>query len=249
MERQVAIITGAANGIGRAIAQLLVEKEWFVFLFDQNKDLLMKVIQENFSAEHVACYCGDATKKEDIEAALAECVEKTGRIDAMIPVVGSIEKISFLELSEEQWDRSLAVNLKSTFLWDQLAAKWMVEHQVNGSIVNIGCMRASLVSQDMAAYVAAKGGVRSLTKAMAVELSAHNINVNVVEPGRTMTDLLINHAKDDKGLIMRQDIIPLKRFAQPKEIAQAVAFLISKEARYITGAVLPVDGGYTIEKK
>jgi len=249
MEQQVAIITGAAAGIGKAVAQLLVEKGWFAFLFDQNKDLLSRAVQEDFPVGSTEYYCGNAAKKANVEAAFNTCVKQTGRVDALVSVVGSMEKVRFLDLSEEQWDQSIAVNLKSTFLWGQMAANWMVDHHVNGSIVNIGCMRASLVSHDMAAYVAAKGGVRSLTKAMAVELSSYDINVNAVEPGRTMTELLVNHAKNESGLNMRQDMIPLKRFAQPREIAQTVAFLISKEAKYITGAVIPVDGGYTIEKK
>ena len=188
MDKKVAIITGAAAGIGRAAAQVLAEKGWFVFLFDKNAELLLKVVQENFSVNNAACYCGDVTKKDDIKAALAECLKKTGRVDAMVSVVGFMEKVSFLELSEEQWDQSLAVNLKSVFLWGQSVAKWMAEHHISGSIVNIGCMRASLVSNDMAAYASAKGGVRALTKAMAVELSPYNINVNVIEPGRTIQD-------------------------------------------------------------
>jgi NAD(P)-dependent dehydrogenase (short-subunit alcohol dehydrogenase family) len=100
----------------------------------------------------------------------------------------------------------------------------------------------------MAAYATAKAGVRMLTKAMAVELAPYNINVNAVEPGRTLTKLLKQHISDADAELRRQRLIPLGRFAMPEEIAQTVAFLISEKAKYITGASIPVDGGYTIEK-
>lgn len=248
LEKRVAVITGAASGIGKAISLLLAHNGYFVFLFDKDQEKLLHVIDESFTADNADYYCGDVTVKGDVEKALDQCIQKTGHIDALISNAGVLEKAEFLKMTEQQWDKAIAVNLKGVFLWGQAVAKWMVENDASGSIVNIACMRASLVGKNMAAYAAAKAGVRNLTKAMAVELAPYKITVNAVEPGRTLTDLLKKHMMNKNSAELRQRLIPLGRFAMPEEIAQTVLFLISDQAKYITGASIPVDGGYTIEK-
>lgn len=245
---KVAIVTGAASGIGKAIVSILVDKGYSVLLFDKNEKKLISVIQDELAVENVDYFCGDVTKKNDVEAALAQCINKFGHIDALIANVGSIEKIGFLEMTEEQWDKTLDVNLKGTFLWGQAVAKWMVQNDCCGTIVNIACMRASLVGKRMAAYATAKAGVRMLTKAMAVELAPYKINVNAIEPGRTLTAGLKQHVTNSEAETQRLKLIPLGRFAMPEEIAKTVLFLISAQAQYITGASIPVDGGYSIAK-
>lgn len=247
-DKRVAIITGAAAGIGMAIALTLNSQGYRVFLFDKNEKELIRVADE-FFADTVDFFCGDVTVRADVEQALKQCIQKWNRLDALISNVGILEKVDFLSMTEEQWDKTVDVNLKGVFLWGQTAAKWMVQNHFSGSIVNIACMRASLVGKKMAAYAAAKAGVRMLTKAMAVELAPYQINVNAIEPGRTKTDLLKKHITGTDGEASRQKLIPLGRFAMPEEIAEVVLFLISGQAKYITGAAIPVDGGYTIEKE
>lgn len=248
IDEKVSIVTGAAAGMGKAIASVLANNGYSVFLFDKNEKELVRVFQDEFAGKNVDYFCGDVTKKNDVEAALNQCIKKFGRIDALIANVGLIEKIEFLEMTEEQWDNTLDVNLKGTFLWGQAVAKWMVQNGSNGSIVNIGCMRASLVGKSMAAYATAKAGVRMLTKAMAVELAPYKINVNAIEPGRTLTNGLKQHLTDSVAEANRLKLIPLGRFAMAEEIATTALFLISDEAKYITGASIPVDGGYSIAK-
>lgn len=245
---KVSIVTGAAAGMGKAITSILVNNGYSVFLFDKNKKELLRVVQDEFAGKNVDYFCGDVTKKNDVEAALDQCIKKFGRIDSLIANVGLVEKIEFLEMTEEQWDKTLDVNLKGTFLWGQAVAKWMVQNGCDGSIVNIACMRASLVGKSMAAYATAKAGVRMLTKAMAVELAPYKINVNAIEPGRTLTDGLKKHVTDNDAATRRLKLIPLERFALAEEIAATVLFLISDQAKYITGAAIPVDGGYSITK-
>ena len=245
---KVSIVTGAASGIGKAIASTLLHNGYAVFLFDKNEKELLRVVEDEFAVEKADYFSGDVTKKNDVEAALAQCINKFGRIDALIANVGLIEKIKFLEMTEEQWDKTLDVNLKGTFLWGQAVAKWMVKNGCGGSIVNIGCMRASLVGKSMAAYATAKAGVRMLTRAMAVELADYNINVNSIEPGRTITAGLKQHVTDSNAEMKRLKLIPMGRFAMPEEIGKTVLFLISEQAKYITGASIPVDGGYSIAK-
>lgn len=249
IKKRVAVVTGAASGIGHAIALLLAEKEYYVFLFDQDQQRLLQIMQNQFKNDSASYFCGDVTCKADVYKALTQCLTQTGHVDALVSTVGIMEKVAFLDMTETEWDRAIDVNLKGTFLWGQAVAKWMVKHNIHGSIVNVGCMRASLVGKNMAAYASAKAGVRMLTKAMAVELAPYEINVNAVEPGRTCTHLLEKHISDEKAKKLREELIPLGRFAQPEEIAQTVLFLLSKQARYITGAAIPVDGGYTIEKQ
>lgn len=234
VEKRVAIITGAAAGIGKAISLTLAQHGYHVFLFDKNEKELCRVINDEFSTDTADYFCGDVTDKEDVEKALIQCVQKFGRLDALISNVGIMEKVDFLNMTEQQWDKTIDVNLKGVFLWGQAVAKWMVQNKTSGSIVNIACMRASLVGKSMAAYATAKAGVRMLTKAMAVELAPYKITVNAIEPGRTLTDLLKRHITDADGEALRQRLIPLGRFAMPEEIAQAVLFLISDQAKYIT---------------
>ncbi|MBU2700392.1 NAD(P)-dependent dehydrogenase (short-subunit alcohol dehydrogenase family) [Sporomusaceae bacterium BoRhaA] len=245
---RVVIITGAASGIGKVLSMTSANNGYHVFLFDRDEDKLVQAVRDELTTDKADFFVGDVTIKSDVDAALERCIEKFGRVDALVSNAGIMEKAEFLEMTEDQWNKTMDVNLKGTFLWGQTAAKWMVENHQSGSIVNIACMRASLVGKRMAAYAASKAGVRTLTKAMAVELAPYQITVNAIEPGRTSTDLLKKHITDINGEALRQKLIPLGRFAMPEEIAQTVLFLISEQAKYITGASIPVDGGYSIAK-
>ncbi|MCE5285084.1 MAG: SDR family oxidoreductase [Pelosinus sp.] len=247
-KKKVVIVTGAAAGMGKAIAANLVNNNYCVFMFDKNEKELVRVAQ-SMPVGYVDYFCGDVTHKRDVEEALNQCITKFDCVDALVSNVGLIEKMDFLEMTEEQWDRSMAVNLKGAFLWGQAVSKWMVSNSCQGSIVNIGCMRASLVGRGMLPYATAKAGIRMLTKAMAVELAPYNINVNAIEPGRTLTDGLKRHMINTAAVSKRIGLIPLGRFAQAEDIANAVVFLLSESAKYITGSAIPVDGGYSIAKE
>lgn len=247
--RKVVIVTGAAAGMGKAIAFTLASNNYNVFMFDKNEQELIRTSETEMPAGCTDFFCGDVTKKRDVDMALQQCIKKFNGVDALVSTVGVIEKIDFLEMSEEEWDTSIAVNLKGTFLWGQAVSRWMAANKCEGSIVNIGCMRASLVVKGLASYAAAKAGVRMLTKAMAVELAPYNINVNTIEPGRTLTDGLRQHMTDSEAAAKRLALIPLGRFANPLDIAGTVMFLLSEGAKYITGAAIPVDGGYSVQKE
>jgi NAD(P)-dependent dehydrogenase (short-subunit alcohol dehydrogenase family) len=247
--KKVAIVTGAAAGMGKAIASTLVKNNYNVFMFDKNEQELIQITENDMPVGSAGFFCGDVTKKADVEKALEHCINTFDCIDALVSNVGVIEKLDFLEMTEQDWDRSIDVNLKGAFLWGQAVSKWMVKNKCAGSIVNIGCMRASLVGKGMAPYAAAKAGIRMLTKAMAVELAPYNINVNAVEPGRTLTDGLKQHMVNNQAVLDRLRMIPLSRFADASDIANTVMFLLSDSAKYITGAAIPVDGGYSIAKE
>ncbi len=246
---QVAIITGAASGIGRAIAGGFAENRYRVFLFDSDCEALNKSVGE-FGASPVGYYCGDVSKSEDVQNALARCLSDFGRVDVLVSNAGGIlRKVAFLDMDEDLWDRHLAVNLKGAFLWGQAVAKWMVKEHTAGRIINISCIRTELVAPNLSAYSASKGGVKALTKAMAVELAPYGIRVNAIQPGRTMTEGLASFLAEPGRRERLENLIPCHRFAMPEEIANTALFLASDQASYITGAVIPVDGGYTISKE
>lgn len=247
--QRVAIVTGAAAGIGKGIALTLACNGYAVFLFDKNEEALVRVCKEEFMQYKVDYFVGDVTSRKEVDAALQQCIQTFGRMDVLVANAGMIEKAEFLAMTEQQWDNTMNINIKGVFLWGQAVAKWMVENKIAGSIVNIGCMRASLVCPTMSAYATAKAGVRMLTKSMALELAPYQINVNVIEPGRTQTAGLKQYIQTNQDESERLALIPLGRFATPEDIGQTVLFLVSAQANYITGAVIPVDGGYSIAKK
>ena len=249
LAKKTVIVTGAASGIGKAIVLYLLEKQYQVFCFDRNEEGLKLFFNEEALKENAAFYVGDVSKKEDVSNALAVCVKRFGDIYGLVSSAGIVKKDEFLSMEENSWDTTMDINLKGTFLWGQMVGRWLVENQISGSIVHIGCMRASLVCKGMSAYAASKGGIRNFTKAMAVELAPYNIRVNAIEPGRTLTETLQNYMTDHKAVEKRLQLIPLGRFAKPEDIAKAAYFLLSEDANYITGAILPVDGGYSIYKE
>lgn len=201
------------------------------------------------SAKPVSFYCGDVANGGDVKNALAKCLSDFGKVDVLVSNAGILHKAAFLDMQEELWDRQLAVNLKGVFLWGQAVSRWMVEEKRPGKIINISCMRTELVTPNLSAYSASKGGVKVLTKAMAVELAPYGIRVNAIQPGRTMTKALESFLEDSERKERLENLIPYRRFAMPEEIANVALFLASDQASYITGAVIPVDGGYTISKE
>lgn len=244
-EKLVAIVTGAASGIGKAVALEFAKAGYQVFLIDNNKAQLLKVLQEDFLSLPVSYHCGDVSVSQDVQAGFAKCLADFGRVDVLVANAAILKKVSFLEMREEQWDRMIAVNLKGVFLWGQAVASWMVWEGRQGKIINIACTWAELTSSNLSAYSASKGGVKMLTKAMAVELAPFGITVNAIEPGRTMTEGAAPYFENPDRRKNLKNHIPLKRFATPEDIANVTLFLASDKAQYMTGAIVPVDGGYT----
>lgn len=248
-EDHVLLVTGAASGIGKAVALEFAAVGYRVFLVDCNEELLAKTIRQEFRSYLAGYHCGDVSRPADVEAGLAKCLSEFGQVDVLVSNAAVMDKASLLAMREDQWDRTIAVNLKGTFLWGQAVARWMVQTKKPGHIINIGCMRAELATSSLSAYISSKGAVTHLTQAMAVELAPFGINVNAVAPGRTLTEgtaVFFQNAERRKHL---EALIPLHHLADPKEIAGVVRFLASDEARYITGAIIPVDGGYTCCKE
>jgi len=242
---KVALVTGAGGGIGGAGAEGLGREGAAVFCTD------IDGAAAEATAGHIRAAGGraaaqalDVRDRAAVDAAVADCVRQFGRLDILVECAGISHWLNFLDLDAETWDRIIAVNLTGMFHLGQAAARQMVKQGHGGSIVNITSQLAEVARPERAAYVASKGGGRSLTHAMAVDLAAHGICVNAIAPGPTLTGLTRANYTDPEARRATEALIPLGRLGQPDDLVGAVLFLASDESRWVTGSTITVDGGY-----
>lgn len=247
---KVAVVTGAANGIGWATAQRWAQEGYRVALLDLSLEAVQARATELGQA-HVGLVC-DVVSESSVAAAIATVVSAFGRIDVLVNNAGIGDQTGPTVVQNvEAFDRVLAVHLRGTFLMSQAVARVMLGATpdatgARGSMVNLGSIASSTGLPARNAYSAAKAGIVGMTRAMASEWARDGIRVNAVAPGYVRTDLV--NALERKGALDAKAIAhrtPLGRMADPAEIAEAIVFLGSPRASYITGAVLPVDGGWT----
>ena len=242
LKDKVAIVTGAAQGIGRAIAELFVAEGAFVVIVDVNAEKSAQTAAALASgwggaARGLAC---DVTRAEQCEDVVKTVLEEHGRVDILVNNAGIAKDNLLLRMSEEQWDLVLAVNLKGAFNFTKACARTMLKAR-QGRIVNI----ASIVGQEgnggQVNYAASKGGLISLTKSVAREFASRGITVNAVSPGFIKTPLTDGLPEEVKRDFVAR--IPLVRMGEPLDVAHAVLFLSCEESSYVTGQVLNVNGG------
>jgi NAD(P)-dependent dehydrogenase (short-subunit alcohol dehydrogenase family) len=240
---RVAIVTGGASGIGRAVAHQLAERGAAIAVADINREAAETVAtalrSEGARAEAIAV---DVSQPEQAEAMVARAVEALGGLDILIHSAGVGVERSFLETTPEEWRRILDIDLSGTFFCGQAVARRMVERGY-GRIVNLASTAGIRGGTGRTAYGAAKGGVISLTKVMAVELAPHGITVNALAPGAIETELVARMHSVETRTVYRAGI-PLDRYGTPDETAFTAVFLASEEARYVNGHILAVDGGF-----
>lgn len=246
LENKVAIVTGAARGIGLAIAKRFIEEGARVVLADINDiDGAASAKHLGSSAHFVRCDVGNSN---DVQH-LIETTCKTfgGDIDIAVNNAGINSAADFLELKESDFDRVLRVNVKGSFLVGQAAARKMVAQvkagKKPGCIVNLSSINASVAIPNHVAYSTSKGGVQQLTRSMALALAPYGIRVNAIGPGSIMTEMLSGVAKDREAKRMILSRTPLGRVGEPEEVAAVAAFLVSDDASYITGETIHPDGG------
>ncbi len=185
----------------------------------------------------------DVSEEADCEALLAACTERFGQCDILLNNAGIIARGSILDVSTEDFDRVLAVNLRGSFLLGRAVAKHMVEKNIQGSIINMSSTNAVVTIPDQLAYATSKGGVGQLTKVMAMELSAHDIRVNAIGPGSISTDMLNTVMQDETARRTILSRTPMGRAGDPSEVASVAVFLASDYASYVTGQTIYPDGG------
>jgi NAD(P)-dependent dehydrogenase (short-subunit alcohol dehydrogenase family) len=244
---KVAIVTGAASGIGRGIALRLAEFEAAVAVLDIDESGGRAVADEIESQDGKALFCRcNVTSSAECRVAVESVIEKMQGLDILCNCAGIAIRKDVAELSEEEWDRALDITLKSVYLLSHEVVPHMVRNG-GGSIINIGSGWSLKGGPRAASYCAAKGGVINLTRAMAIDHGKHNIRVNCVCPGDVETPMLLSEA--DQLRQGREEFLreaanrPLGRIGTPDDVANAVLFLASPMASWITGAALVVDGG------
>ncbi len=236
--KKVVVITGAASGIGASIGETFSNEGYEVFGLDINnfkfKDPFKKIIKT------------DVTDPSSIKSAVDKIVDDTGRIDVLVNAAGVMQRATVLETSEQDWDRIIDVNLKGVFLISKHVIPIMQKAKF-GRIINIASGWGIVGGNQAAAYSASKGGVILLTKSMAIDHGADGITVNAICPGDTETPML---SLEEKQLNLTAGSLksaaknrPLGRVGQPDDIAGSALFFATKEASFITGVALPVDGG------
>ncbi|MBM3572760.1 MAG: SDR family oxidoreductase [Alphaproteobacteria bacterium] len=252
LKGKVAVITGAARGIGLAIAQRFAKEGATVVMADilekEGKAAAKKIGKK---AHFVAC---DAGSKSAVDNLVKATVSVHRRIDIMVANAGIVRAANFVDITEDDWDAVMRVNLKGVFLAGQAAARQMIKQGKGGAIINMSSVNAVLAIPNIVPYVAAKGGVNQLTRAMSVGLAAHGIRVNAIGPGTILTEIAKSVLTDTAARHKIMSRTPLGRLGKPDEVAGVAVFLASDDSSYITGHTIYPDGGrmalnYTVPVK
>ncbi len=242
LKGKVALVTGAARGIGFACAEAFAREGAKVMLADLDPEAIAaSAAKIGSAASSIAC---DVSSKAAVDRAVAATVEAFGRLDILVANAGIVHAAEFLDLEEADFDRVLAVNLKGVFLAGQAAARQMVKQGGGGAIINMSSVNAVLAIPNQVPYVVSKGAINQLTKVMSVALARNGIRVNGIGPGTILTELarsaVLGNQEAERKILSRT---PMGRMGEPAEIARVAVFLASEDASYLTGQTIYPDGG------
>ncbi|MDE1852605.1 MAG: SDR family oxidoreductase [Thaumarchaeota archaeon] len=241
---KTAVITGAGRGIGRAVALGMHAEGARLAVSSATERSMSSLAEALGSSKGLLALVGDASDEGFVGRAFSSAVSRFGRLNILVNNVGEGLPKPTLELGVEEWDRIMAVNLRSTFLWSKYFAKHVIGGKRRGVIVNVASNLAIIGRKERAPYIASKAGVLGLTRALAAEWGPRGIRVNAVAPGTTQTDriakIILSGKSSEEEYVSR---VPLGRLATPEEIANVILFLASERASFIHGATIVADGG------
>ncbi|MGO4496311.1 SDR family NAD(P)-dependent oxidoreductase [Paenibacillus sp. 2RAB27] len=245
---KIALITGGSAGIGKAIAARFGAEGACIAITGRDKETLEQAVAEiKEQGGDAIAICGDVQRAADVANMVRTVQDQWGTIDVLVNNAGICRTSPFLDISEEDWEQHMAINLKGTFLVGQAVAREMVKRGQGGSIINMSSVNGLAAEADQAHYNATKGGINLLTMSMALELAPLGIRVNALCPGMIETRLTKPLIDNPVALGPYLHTIPMGRVGQPDEIADAALFLASGDSRYMTGHCLVVDGGQFIK--
>ncbi len=247
LENKVAIVTGAARGIGYAVAKRFVMDGAKVVIADVDDEAGQSAVEDlSGFGEVIYLHCNVA-ERLDVRNLVAETLNAFGDIDVLVNNAGVVVGSDFLELEEDDFDRVLSINLKGAFLCSQAVARHMVEKVEGGgapgAIINMSSINSVVAIPNQIPYCVSKGGINQLTKATSLALAPHGIRVNAIGPGSIMTDMLASVNDDPAARNRILSRTPMLRIGDPSEIASVAAFLASADASYVTGQTIYADGG------
>ncbi|MFA5388447.1 MAG: 3-oxoacyl-[acyl-carrier-protein] reductase [Candidatus Omnitrophota bacterium] len=241
LEGKVALITGGARGIGREIGIMFAKQGADIAICDVNPEEAQKTVKdiEDLGRKAIS-FKADVTDSKQVQEMTDKILDKFNKIDILINNAGITKDNLLLRMSEEEWDKVIAVNLKGTFVCTKIVSRVMLK-QRSGRIVNLASIIGIMGNAGQANYAASKAGIIGLTKSVAKELASRNICVNAIAPGFIMTDMTAKLPEDVQKKML--SVIPLARFGEAKDVAELAIFLSSESSSYITGQVIQVDGG------
>ncbi|MBB6522520.1 SDR family NAD(P)-dependent oxidoreductase [Pseudoteredinibacter isoporae] len=239
--KRAAIVTGGGTGMGAATARLLVQRGWSVTIFGRRKDKLDEVLRDIDQDINTLAVPGDVSNREDVQLLIDAHLEKFGRLDGLVNNAAIVVGGPIGDVSLEDWKKVMAVNVDGVFNMINLS----IEHlkKVKGSIVNVSSVSGVRGEWAFSPYCASKGAVTNFTHSLALELGGQGVRINAVAPALTDTDMASFVTGSEEMMAMMRNRMPLGRAAKPSEIAAPIVFLLSDDASFINGAILPVDGG------
>ena len=247
LRNKAAVVTGAASGIGKAIALAFAAEGADVAILDVDETKAQQVVAEIVRQQGRACFVPcDVGFADQVQQGFAEAIRFLGQLDILVNNTGVIRFSQIVDMPEEDWDFILRTNLKSVFLCSQQAARRMIQQGQGGRIIAISSIHAVLSEPNCGHYTATKGGMESFCRTLATELAPHKITVNYLRPGATYTELTTPmYTPAVKRALYER--VPLKEIAEASWIAAGAVFLASDESRYMTGQHLTIDGGYVMD--
>lgn len=245
LRERVALVTGGGSGIGLGCARALADAGARIALMGRDRARLERAVTE-LGTDRAAAFPGDVSNEEDVERVVAAVVKRFGRLDAAVNAAGTGSLAPVTTHSRDEWSRVMQINLDGTFFCVKHEAAAMVAGGRGGAVVNISSIAGALTHRLMSAYCVSKAGIEMLTRCAADELGEHGVRVNAVRPGLVPTDLATPLTSSAAVVENYKSLMPLARLGTVEDIGNAVRFLCSDEAGWVTGQTLSVDGGHTL---